>query len=517
MKRTLAITAAILAAAVLLHAAEPDSATATRKLQLSVKEPWPFSMKVTKGQTLQITAAGKWRILPRGKQHGPNAEKFYFQGRLGEGKPFKIGAKFTLRVEEDSVLRLGIREGGNYDNNSGKVLVTIQVQGSGAGPAAAAVPPKPATPLTEEAKYYQTVSAAYMDSDWTALAEQLKLYAKYVSRLSDDQRTDLDYIRKEATAHPPSWWKSTASSRNITFTAKIWGRSFKANYIPSGMLGAQGVAEIRDGRLMIVVTWQPQLIDNPDPVEGKRAKVHKLTKGDFAESIVWHELGHNYVTEFLPAKQVIELYNNYYMMFGQLQEFFADMTSLYHARPKARKCILFMRLPSLVMYDENDPHVRAAYGIGSILLNEWLSDPENVDKAWPHIHLPATMPDKDIERNVLAYVYYHWDPKFSVSEDIRFRELIKSSLTTKKPGQRYTEGERILRSKGTIELADGLQFKLMPGEDRPLKLKRDAWVKQQLTKAIQAGKTDTKAQAKKIAPWELISSPEIRSLIGGGM
>ncbi len=395
---------------------------------------------------------------------------------------------------------------------------TIVEKIPGATPVAPKPQPKPEPqPTTEHGKYYYALSKAYMDSNWPALKEQTKLYARHMSKLSQEQRKDVTYIRKESTAHPPAWWKSTSSSRNITFTAKIWGRSFKSNYIPSGMLGAQGVAEIRNGRLMIVVTWQPQLIDNPDPVEGKRAKAHKLTKGDFAECIVWHELGHNYVTEFLPASQVIELYNNYYLMFGQLQEFFADMTSLYHSRPKARKCILFMRLPSLVMYYENDPHTRAAYGIGSILLNEWLKDPENIDKVWPHIHLPATVPAKDIERNVLAYVYYHWDPRFSVAEDIRFRELIKSSLTTKKPGQRYTEGERILRSKGTIELSDGLQFKFMPGEDRPLKAKRDAWVKQQLQKAIKAGKTDTKAQAKKIDPWELISSPEIRSLIGGGM
>jgi hypothetical protein len=469
-------------------------------------------MKITKGQTIQIVASGKWRIRPGGQNHGPNAPVFFFRGRIGNGAPFKVGAKYTLKVKEDNVLHLGIKEGGTYSNNTGQVKVTIKTT----DPAGTAVA-KPTPPKAEHDKYYLAVSNAYLNSNWPVLHEKLKLYAQYASRLSQDQRADMTYVRKEAMAHPPSWWKSTSSSKNITFTAKIWGRSFKANYIPSEMLGAQGVAEIRDGRLMIVVTWQPQLIDNPDPVAGKRAKVHKLTKGDFAESIVWHELGHNYVTEFLPASQVIDLYTNYRMMFGQLQEFFADMTSLYHARPKARKCILFIRLPSLVMYYENDPHTRAAYGIGSIFLNEWLKDPENIDKAWPHIHLPATMPAKDIERNVLAYIYYHWDPKFSVSEDIRFRELIKSSLTTKKSGQRYTEGERILRSKGTIELSDGLQFKFMPGEDRLWKTKRDAWVKQQLLKAIKAGKTDTKAQAKKIDPWELISSPEIRSLIGGGM
>jgi len=491
-------------------AAELEPVVTTLSKSLSVKKAWPFSMAIKKGQKIHIVASGKWRIVPGGRQHGPNAATYHFRGRIGNGKPFKVGAKYTLQVKQDGVLYLGIREGGRHGNNSGKLNVRITTTDF-APKADTAV----AKPTADHDTYYQTVAHAYMNSNWPALNEQLKLYPEYTSRLSNDQRTDLNHVHNEAMDCPSLWWESAAGSKSATFTADIWGRPFQADYIPSELLGARKVAEIRDGRLKIVVTWPPQLIANPDPLDSERARLHDLTKGDFAESLVWHELGHHYVAEFLPADEVILLYNNHKRAFGQIQEFFADLTSLYHSRPKARKCLLFLHLPRLVHYDEDDPHTRAAYGIGSILLNEWLSDPENIDRNWPHIHLPARMPTKDIERNVLAYVYYHWDPEFSVSEDVRFREVIKRALMTKKAGQQYTEGERVFRSKGTIELSDGLEFRFPPGEDRPWKAKRDAWVKQQLSKAMEAGKTDWKGEARKIDPWQLVWDSEIISLIGG--
>lgn len=357
------------------------------------------------------------------------------------------------------------------------------------GPGAVAAKPEP-EPKTEEGRYYKKLVDAYMSEKWAEVSKQVSLYPKYVSRLSLEQRKDVTYIRQTAPLHRPAWWKHCKSNGNITFTAKIWNRSFKANYVPSAALGAQGVVEIRNGRLMSIVTWQPQLVDNPERLEGERGKAHKLVKGHLAECIIWHELGHNYITEFLPAQHVIELYQNYTMLFRQLQEFYADMTALYHAGSKGRRCQLFIRLGSLSMNYENDSHMRAAYGIGAIFLAEWLADPEHIDKKWPHIHLPGKMPKKDIERNVLIYIYDKFDPRWSLAEDRQLRELVRRALVTRKPGQRYTEGERILRTKGTIELANNLKYRLMPADDRPHKTKRDAWVKQQLQKAIKAGKAD---------------------------
>ena len=105
---------------------EGPKTTRSEPIAISVREPWPFSMKVRRGQRLHITATGRWRISPRSKWHGPGDKAFHLRGRLGDGEPFKIGADHTLEVAEDGVLHAGMNEGGTYANNSGGVTVVIE-------------------------------------------------------------------------------------------------------------------------------------------------------------------------------------------------------------------------------------------------------------------------------------------------------------------------------------------------------------------------------------------------------
>ena len=96
------------------------------KIAISVTELWPFSRPVRKGQKLKITASGRWRIMPKGKWHGPGSGSFFLRGRLDEGQPFRVGAGITLDIAKDGVLHLGMYEGGKYSNNSGGITVTIE-------------------------------------------------------------------------------------------------------------------------------------------------------------------------------------------------------------------------------------------------------------------------------------------------------------------------------------------------------------------------------------------------------
>lgn len=96
-------------------------------LEVSVKEPWPLSFKVKRGQILEITAEGRWRVRRGGRWRGPDDSGFFLRGRIGGGKIFKVGSRYTLEILADGVLHLGMNEGGTYANNSGKITVTIQV------------------------------------------------------------------------------------------------------------------------------------------------------------------------------------------------------------------------------------------------------------------------------------------------------------------------------------------------------------------------------------------------------
>jgi len=333
---------------------------------------------------------------------------------------------------------------------------------------------------------YKKFTQDYLNDDWTALKKDLLPATLGMRYLTAQEINDIQYIKAAATECRPSWWPQTHSSSNISFRATIWGRSFMANYMPSGMLGVQAPVGIRNGRLMVIVSWQPSLIDNPDPLPGKLAKVHHLTKGNMGEAIVWHELGHNYISVNLPIGQVIQLYEDHLLLYQHLQEFYADMTSLYHGSPKARLALMLLRVPGMRMNDSSDPHVRASLAIGSLILWNVLAHRDQ----WPSVHLPGKVPATDVARNTILYMYTHLAPQLTFREDRHLREYIGKFIRTR--------GEAVLRERGTVVLPNGLQFKLMVAEDRQLKITRDNWVKAQLKKLIAAGKTD-KPDATKVS------------------
>jgi hypothetical protein len=228
----------------------------------------------------------------------------------------------------------------------------------------------------------------------------------------------------------------------------------------------------------VIVSWKPNLVDSPHPAEGSLAELHEIRKGDLGEVVVWHELGHNYITVFLPLRHAITLYNEHFMLFSHLQEFYADITALYHSSPKARLTTLFLRTDALQWYRESEPHTRGAHAIGSIILATVLENP----KAWPSFRLPGKVPQENIELNTIRYLYDHIDTDYSLEEDRALRDMINDWIRR--------HGEEALRRKGEIILPNKLSMMIMAGDDRKAQSERDAWVADKLKEAIAAGLTD---------------------------
>jgi len=349
---------------------------------------------------------------------------------------------------------------------------------AGKAPKAAPAPAKTDDELAADA-CYEKIVRSFMKGKWRDLAGALKKeYPKHLRRMTSEQRRDVTYVRKTAARHRPTWWKYTKSSSNKSFRARIWNRPLTVNYMPSGMLGGMAPVAIIRGRLQVIVTWRPILVDDPDPARGRLAKAHAMTKGHIAEAIVWHEMGHNYISSFLPLKHVIALYNDHSMLYAHLQEFYADMTSLYHCSPTARLASLTLRTNSLEHYRRSEEHTRASLGIGSLLLTQFLSAPEK----WPSIHFPPKVPEKDIERKTVIYVYDHIDPKWTLAEDRELSTFVSKYIRA--------NGAKILRKRGRIDLPNKLTFMLMATDDREDEPKRNAWVKKQLGKLIKDGRAD---------------------------
>ncbi|MEX0774911.1 MAG: hypothetical protein WD042_04250 [Phycisphaeraceae bacterium] len=357
--------------------------------------------------------------------------------------------------------------------------------------------------LTAEATAaYQVMAESYVKNEWADLDNKIKEVSRppLGAMLDKQQRDNVAYIKKRLAEVRPAWWKNTQSPSNISFSASIWGRNFMANYVPSTELGVQGVRpegeyvrtrdgyELRITKLNILVSWKPSLVNNPNPAQGKLSEMKDLKLGDLGETIVWHELGHNYITAFLPLPHVIELYSNHEMLFHHLQEFYADMTALAHASPRSQRVQLMIRLDGLDYYNEEEPHTRAGHGIGAMLLATILEKPE----AWPSVHFPPKVPKEQVELNTIIYLYEHWDPNWSLAETRALQELVHD-FTIK-------QGAKVLQTKGMIPLPNRLTFSLMAAQDREHQPKRDDWVAKKLQGLIDAGKADKLEGNKKYEP-----------------
>jgi hypothetical protein len=344
----------------------------------------------------------------------------------------------------------------------------------------------------EATEAYESIVKAYLSNDWDTLGKLKRSTRRHQRFLNREQRRDVAYINKTAKDFRPKWWDQCSSSSNISFQAEIWNRPLLANYMPTGFLGGQAVrpeVQVRINRrgnveqritaLNVVVTWKPGLVNSDTPASGRLAEIHDTKLGDLGELIVWHELGHCYITNYLPMDQVIALYQDHGMLFSHLQEFYADLTALYHTSPRARRAVLMFRLDGLDRYDESEEHDRASHAVGAIVLHEVLSNPD----AWPSFHFPPAVPQQQVELNTIIYLYEHMDPQWSVAEARALRELAQSFIKR--------SGEKTLRSRGVLPLPNKLSMSLVAGQDHKLQAKRDQWVAQRLESLIASGRADT--------------------------
>ncbi len=325
---------------------------------------------------------------------------------------------------------------------------------------------------------------AFMNAEWDDMATLVRRARAKIGMLTPKQRKELMYISREWSKIKPKWWKHTSSSRPVAFPAEIWAKRFKADYLPSEYLGAQIPVTIDPytNRVRVIVTWHPDKLDSEAPLRGKVARRHGIEIRHMAECIVWHELGHNYITNSIPTEQVLDLYVNHRALYGNCQEFYADMTALRHGSPKAALMQLLIRIEGLIDYNTMIPHTRAAHGVGAILLVEWMNHPDK----WPMIHFPPEVPKKDVELNTLLYIYYNLDPDWDVTQYNQLRTYVDNWI--RKGGR----GDAVLKQRGRIKLDNRLEMYLEKSKDRQWQEKRDAWVAKRLEQLIKSGRADPK-------------------------
>lgn len=363
-------------------------------------------------------------------------------------------------------------------------------------------PPVRQVDLAAEEAYKKLV-AAYMNSDFNGFDELLRKASATQFKLTPDHRKDISYIRGVYKDVRPDWWSNTKSTRNVSFPMALWGKKGIANFEPGDALGESQPIKIVNNQLIAVVRWRPQYVDSDKAVKGLLGEKLGVSEGDFAETIIWHELGHTYVTAWIPPEMTFELYTKSRDLFFHLQEFYADMTAIRHASPKSRLLTMMFRLdeidpPFEIAYRNKEAHTRAAHAIGSLLLNEFLINPNK----WPNVHFPPEVPSGDAERKAITYVYEHFDKNWSLDEDQNLREFAQKYLAA--------SGLRILQSHGAVPLREGQVFSLLYTDDTKQRTRRDAWVAEKLKKIIDSGRADKKSTTDKKA------QPNIKGVVKVG-
>jgi hypothetical protein len=345
---------------------------------------------------------------------------------------------------------------------------------------------------------YTKYSEAYLSGKMDTVQEMyLEMRAKQ-RHLTRDQQNAIRHMNDRAPEYRPKWWDGTKKQEKNSFKAEIWGRDFYANYVPTRELGLQAVYpqeefnpktnEFEVVDLIILVTWKPLMVDSKEAAKGKLAEIHGYTLGDIAEVIVWHELGHNYLTETISTRDNVTLYDRYSDLYSTMHEYFADMAAIYHGTPQARKVAIQFRLEELDYYTHDSSHCRGAHGIGSIIITDMLMNPEK----WPSVHFPPAVPKQQVELNTIIYVYENLPKQWTAEEDIRLQELAEEFV--------LKQGERTFKAKGEIPLQNRLKFNLMVSEDRENQTKRDKWVTTKLEELISEGRADVLKKGEKYEP-----------------
>ncbi len=364
-------------------------------------------------------------------------------------------------------------------------------------PALAETPEPPQDDAALANQAFTALSQAYLTNDPDAFEQHRQTLRRYTRHLDRQQKRDLSAMQRSIKDIRPDWWEKTQSVRPVSFKAEIWGRTFTANYKPQDTTGVQflvpvyehdryGFPHLKD--VAVVVSWRPGHVDSPAPASGKIGETHGYTNGDLAEVIVWHELGHNYISNNFNLRQKIELYTQHETLYHHLQEFYADATALAHTSPKARRAVLQMRLHGLGSYNRNGAHDRAAHAIGAIVLAQILENPQD----WPSFHLPPSVPKQQVELNTIIYCYETMDPNWTYAEATALQDLIKDYIKK--------HGDKTFRTMGEVQLPDDQTMMLLSMADSRLQPERDQWMARKLQAAIDAGHADTLEQGETYDP-----------------
>ncbi|MGA2058865.1 MAG: hypothetical protein ABSG67_00180 [Thermoguttaceae bacterium] len=310
---------------------------------------------------------------------------------------------------------------------------------------------------------YARISQAYLDGNWDELEKVLGDSSKEIEALSSAQQADAAYVRGALAQCKPSWWNQCKKAKKVEIRPVVWGHSLKLWYDPAGKEGVE--MKSAGAAKALTVSWQAADMDNPEHAE------HGYSKGDLCNLGAWNTIGIAMVWSQTSAQALANRSGADKLRLDRYQEFRGHLAGLYYGTPRARRWGLFLYLLSWLDKYSEMPTVGSRKAAGAMFLAEILANPAK----YPSIPLPGALSEDGAEEKLAEHVRNKIEKhSWTIAEDKALREAIKSFAAANETG--------VLQAQKAT-LPNKLSVSLDLEADKPLRPKRDAWLKSQFDKA----------------------------------
>lgn len=341
----------------------------------------------------------------------------------------------------------------------------------GAAACAALAAAKAVPPTQPQAKArYEKIVQAFLAGKWDDLKQAMPVPRPELNLLTPPQRADLDYVREAAAQCRPAWWKLAKGTSKETFRVTLWGRTFPVTYVPA----AEGHVKVGTlaGVPEITVSWDPNALDSTEPADPSM-RGHGFTAGDTAELGLWRTIADGHLFASLGLRTVAKLHQQDKMGLARYRLFRANLAALYHCSPRSRHAALVIHLAAFMPKYGASPMDGCRRAIGSLFVAEVLADPSR----YPSLPLPRRVPATGAEATAAVHYKMRMNQGWSVAEDRALRQAVLAFAT---------RNDKQVLQTGKVILPNGLVTMLEPEKDAELTPKRDAWVIEQLEKAMKS-------------------------------
>jgi len=321
-------------------------------------------------------------------------------------------------------------------------------------------------PAPGSAEFYTRVTKEYLDDKAEEAAQDLALNAKLIEALPASQKADVNYIKETLAECRPVWWgECKAGKKTLLKPLSVWGRPLVATYDPASKSGIS--VQWQDAIMKVTVTWSSADMDNPAHAE------HGYSKGELNDLGVWCTLGAadgwsrvtlDMLQAMSKATPAMKLQLSRYL------DFRGNVGGVYYGMPRARRWGLWLYMAAYMdKYSHGDAYM-GRRAVGAMFVTEVVAHPDK----YPSIKLPREVPADGAEgKTALALKDWIEGHGWTVGEDKSIREAIKTFAMA---------NEKTTQASNLVTLANGLTLALDPEVDKPLGVKRDEWVKDQLAK-----------------------------------